>query len=91
LQGIYFHKRYIATTPIDSPDQEDDILEQGPPIPFEMAQKLCEAYRNEHGVKKMTQCWGCLKFSHHDPYRMCFHNGEGNRGCPKVNRLFDER
>jgi hypothetical protein len=71
--------------------QEDDIMDRGRPIPFETAENLCEEYRDIHHVEKFTQCWGCLKFSHHDPLQMCFHNAEGNRGCPMVNRLFDEK
>jgi hypothetical protein len=65
-------------------------MDRGPPIPFEVARELCEAYRIEHGVKKFSQCWGCVKFSHGEPDKMCFASGEDNRGCPKVNRMFDE-
>ena len=66
-------------------------MEMGNPIPFETAKELCQEYRDTHGVEKFTQCWGCLKYSRQDPEKMCFHNGEDNRGCPMVNHLFDER
>jgi len=60
------------------------------PIPLEEAARLCKQYRNEHGVRLFSQCWGCVKYSKEDPTKMCLYHPPDNRGCKYVNQRFDQ-
>jgi hypothetical protein len=58
-------------------------------IPLERAAELCKAYRDKHGVRLFSQCWGCVKYSKGVPEKLCFYDPPNNDGCKKVNALFE--
>jgi hypothetical protein len=64
------------------------------PIPDDVALALCEetraAYRGRWYTVQGLWCLGCARFSR-EPMQRCFSSASGNRGCPQVNRRFDER
>ncbi|MGA1873187.1 MAG: hypothetical protein ACMUHY_05900 [Thermoplasmatota archaeon] len=62
---------------------------KGKDISLGTGSELCRRYREKHKLRLFSQCWGCVKFSKGDPKKMCFYNGADNRGCSKVNSLFD--
>jgi hypothetical protein len=57
-------------------------------IPLERAAELCKAYRDRHGTRLFSQCWGRTKYAKGDPEKMCFYTPPSNDGCKKVNELF---
>jgi hypothetical protein len=57
-------------------------------ISLELANKLCQAYTEQHKVRLFSQCWGCLKYSKNNPEKMCFYNPPNNDGCRFVNELY---
>jgi hypothetical protein len=59
-------------------------------IPEDIALKLCAEARQEKGVKVLSQCWGCVKFSKGDPVKMCFSSRPDNRGCGIINKRYDQ-
>jgi hypothetical protein len=64
-------------------------------IPKETAWQLCTEIRRENQGEWYTfnglWCWGCAKFSHGDPAKMCFSNSPTYRGCTQVNALYDRQ
>lgn len=70
------------------------ILASDAPIPREEAYAICAQLRKEHSGKWYTfdglMCWGCEKFSHGDPDRMCVSGQSGYRGCIQINRRYDQ-
>jgi hypothetical protein len=56
-------------------------------ISLEQAVKLCQTYLDIHKPRLFTQCWGCLKFSKHNPENMCFYKPPNNNGCRFINAL----
>jgi hypothetical protein len=64
-------------------------------ISKETAWQLCAEIRRENQGKWYTinglWCWGCEKFSHRDPAKMCFANSPTYRGCAQVNARYDRQ
>ena len=64
-------------------------------IPKSEALKICKQIRTENSMKIFSlskmQCGGCMTFSKDDVSKMCFANGEGNRGCNLVNTRYDKK
>jgi len=64
-------------------------------IPKEVALQLCEEIREENSRKLFsiwkTQCFFCYRTAQGDPERLCIFAHELNRGCPQVNRRYEER
>jgi hypothetical protein len=52
-------------------------------IPLETAAELCKAYRDRHGARLFTQCWGCVKYSKGVPEKLCFYNPPNNEDAKK--------
>jgi hypothetical protein len=54
---------------------------------------LCERIRSENEDQRLTfnglWCWGCIKFAHGDPNKMCVSNTPDYRGCAQVNARYD--
>ena len=63
-------------------------------IPRELALRLCAEIRQENRGKRFSvarmQCWGCTRYAKGDPDKMCFSNGEDNRGCNLVNKRYEQ-
>ena len=59
-------------------------------ISLEKAAELCKEHRHKHKVRLFSQCWGCLRYSKEDPYKMCFYDPPKNRSCKFVNKLYDK-
>ncbi len=64
-------------------------------IPKSEALKICKQIRTDNSKKLFSlsrmQCGGCVTFSKGDVSKMCFANGEGNRGCNLVNTIYDKK
>jgi len=65
------------------------------PIPRETAVALCQSIRDRNIGHRFTfsamQCGGCIKFTKGDPDKMCWANGEGNRGCGLINKEYENQ
>lgn len=64
-------------------------------IPKEVALQLCDEILEENSRKLFsvwkTQCFFCHKTAQGDTKRLCIFAHELNRGCPQVNRWYEER
>jgi hypothetical protein len=65
-----------------------------PPIPYEMAVRLCAEIRAEADRNWYTPaarwCWNCQKSAGGDPAKRGFLQKPGNRGCTLINARFAE-
>ena len=65
------------------------------PIPTDLALRLCAEIRKKHNQKwdsaAARWCWYCSDKKPVTPETFGFSKKEGNRGCPLVNALFNER
>lgn len=68
------------------------MIQEKQPIPKDTALQLCADIREEYQGRWFSnafwQCWGCVRFTHGDPDKMCFHNQPDNRGCALINARY---
>lgn len=66
-----------------------------PPIPLEIALKLCDEIRLQAEqawhTPALRWCWECQQDTSGDPQKRGFTRKPGNRGCVLVNSLYAER
>ncbi len=64
------------------------------PLDLQTALRVCREVQAEVRGKPWSsahwQCWGCVRFSHGDPEKMCISAQPGYRGCALVNRWLEK-
>ena len=63
------------------------------PLDRDTAIAICQQVQAETRGKPWSaawwQCWGCRRFSHGDPEKMCIAAKPGYRGCELVNQRLE--